>query len=642
MSGFQQDILSCSILPDRQALTAVRKRRVNGCLSVACHIFTKPKDSLNYPLIMKTALLILCACFVAPAHASWSQPTSQDSGSKKSGIYLNQIGFYPAGPKKAIVIGAVSQGFEIVEAGSGKLVFTGTLSGPRKAGFSDYTGQTADFSTVNGSGTFIVRSEGVADSYPFEIKDQVLDEVAKASIKGFYYQRMSTALKEKFAGKWARKAGHPDTVVYVHPSAASSARPEGTVISAPKGWYDAGDYNKYVVNSGITMGTLMSAYEDFPEYYKSLELNIPESGDGVPDILDEVLWNLRWMLKMQDTDGGVYHKLTTARFEGMVMPNEATSKRWVVQKSTTAALDFAAVTAQAARVFSSFESHLPGLADSCLTASKRAWAWARQHPDRLYRQEEMNSQFEPDVHTGAYGDNNAEDELIWAACELYATTGDETYYEAVTIWPDENIKVPSWRNVLLPGYYTLVRFGDKLEGAAKADLPALKDKIKNFADHLVMGAEDRTWQTVMGASAAYFVWGSSAVAANQGVALIQAYKLTGDEKYLHHALSNVDYLLGRNATGFSFVTGFGEKSPMFPHHRPSVADGVDEPVPGLLSGGPNPGQQDNCAGYPSKIPDESFVDDACSYASNEIAINWNAPLAYLLGAVEALRGNRKM
>jgi endoglucanase len=144
---------------------------------------------------------------------------------------------------------------------------------------------------------------------------------------------------------------------------------------------------------------------------------------------------------------------------------------------------------------------------------------------------------------------------------------------------------------------------------------------------------------VMGKTPQDFVWGSSAVAGNQGIALVQAYRLTGDERYLHFALANLDYLLGRNATGYSFVTGFGDKPPMHPHHRPSIADGVTQPVPGLLVGGPNPRapQQDRCTSYTSEVPDEVYSDDACSYASNEIAINWNAPLAYLAAALEALQ-----
>src|SRR5690606_23356989 len=130
--------------------------------------------------------------------------------------------------------------------------------------------------------------------------------------------RASMELEEEYAGAWSRPAGHPDTQVEIHTSAAGKDRPAGTFIPSPGGWYDAGDYNKYIVNSGITTGTLLSAYEDFPAYFNALELKIPESKNNLPDLLDEVLYNLRWMLSMQDpADGGVYHKLTTADFEGM-------------------------------------------------------------------------------------------------------------------------------------------------------------------------------------------------------------------------------------------------------------------------------------------------------------------------------------
>ncbi len=249
----------------------------------------------------------------------------------------------------------------MIEAGTSKKAFAGKLSEPRKSEFSDKTTCIADFSSLTKEGTYVLEIPGIGKSYPFEIKANVLDEVSRASIKGFYYQRLSTDLPEKFAGKWKRPAGNPDNKVIVHPSAASDKRPAGTIISSPRGWLDAGDYNKYVVNSGITTGTMLSAYEDFPDYYKSLSLNIPESNNAIPDLLDETLWNLRWMLTMQDpNDGGVYHKLTNANFDKMVMPHECNNPRYVVQKGTAAALDFAAVMSQASRVFRRFSREFPG------------------------------------------------------------------------------------------------------------------------------------------------------------------------------------------------------------------------------------------------------------------------------------------
>lgn len=385
------------------------------------------------------------------------------------------------------------------------------------------------------------------------------------------------------------------------------------------------------------MGTLLSLYEDFPLYFDTLKLNIPESGDKVPDLLNEILWNLRWMFTMQDpADGGVYNKVTNAAFDGMIMPSQCVTPRYLIPKGTTATLDFAAVMAQAGRIFVKFKEVLPGLSDSCMSAAVKAWDWAVLNPKVEYDQDKMNKEFNPVIKTGGYGDTYFSDEFIWAAAELYVSTKNSDYYKAKNIVPDSLMPVPSWSQVKLLGYYSLARHQRKLKGTAKKDFKIIRAGLIKAADRLIAGASERAYQAVIGHSVRDFVWGSNAVAANQGILLIQVYKLTADKKYLDYAIGNLDYLLGRNATGYSFVTGMGHKPPMFIHHRQSEADFIDEPVPGLLAGGPNPGQQDKCTTYTSKIADESYTDDSCSYASNEIAINWNAPAAYLAGAIEAL------
>ena len=179
-------------------------------------------------------------------------------------------------------------------------------------------------------------------------------------------------------------------------------------------------------------------------------------------------------------------------------------------------------------------------------------------------------------------------------------------------------------------YYTLVRNGKS---------PQMKDSLLSLANKLVSSMPRSAFHTVMGQSARDFIWGSNSVAANQGMLLISAYRIDPKKIYLEGALSNLDYILGRNATGYCFVTGAGSRSPMHPHHRPSEADGIAEPVPGLLAGGPNPGRQDKC-NYPFTEPETAYVDDVCSYASNETAINWNAPLVYLVSAIEAIMQGR--
>ncbi|SKB48828.1 glycoside hydrolase family 9 protein [Dyadobacter psychrophilus] len=551
-------------------------------------------------------------------------------------IRVNQVGFYPNGQKIAIVLGEKQTAFELKDASSGKTVLKGKLSEPRINQHSGKTSRIADFSSVRKAGKYFVEVPALGKSAAFEIKEKVFKDVAAASLKGFYYQRVSIDLPEKFAGKWARPAGHPDDKVLIHASAASESRPENSVISSPRGWYDAGDYNKYIVNSGITMGTMLSLYEDYPSFCENFITNIPESNNGVPDVLDEALWNLRWMLTMQDpADGGVYHKLTNPRFDGMIMPHAAKNPRYVVQKGTAATLDFVAVMAQSARIFKNFENKFPGLADSCVTAAVKGWEWAKKNPVVLYSQDEMNKKFDPDVVTGAYGDRDAKDEWVWAGAEMYALTKKADYLKDINFSADQPMPLPTWSQVKTLGYYTMIRFAEELKTDPSLT-NSLKKNIISFADNLLIDLEKQPYHTVMGKTAKDYSWGSSSVAANQGIALLYAFKLTKNPKYAQAAQGNLDYLLGRNATGYCFLTGFGSKRVMHPHHRPSVADGIVDPVPGLLSGGPNPAQQDKCTTYTSKFADESFTDDDCSYASNEIAINWNAPMVYLSAALEAL------
>ncbi len=551
-------------------------------------------------------------------------------------IFCNQLGFYTGSRKIAAVWSSEKLRYKISDERTGRVVWEGESEAPVQNSISGKWLAVLDFSLLKEEGDFRLTLHDRPDTVwaRFSIGAGIFDSLAKGALKGFYYQRASTALPELYAGKWKRAAGHSDREVLVHASAASSSRPVNSVISSPGGWYDAGDYNKYIVNSGISTATLLSLFEDFPEYAGTVEAGLPESGNGLPDLLNEALWNLRWMLTMQDpADGGVYHKLTNARFDGVVMPHQADSPRYVVQKSTNAALNFAAVMAQSARIFKKYEVVLPGLSDSCSAAARKAWDWSDQYPDSLYRQSRNNERFDPPVATGTYEDHDLSDERFWAATELWLATADDKFIRHIQLKKDRDIPVASWNQVLPLAYFSLVRLVPERQGPVYQDAKAA---IVSAADRLVRRAWENSFRTVMGAARDDFMWGSSGYAANQGILLITAYRLTGNREYLAAAAGNLDYILGLNPTGYCFVTGFGSKRVMHPHHRPSEADGVPEPVPGLLSGGPNRGRQDQCATYPNDWDNEAFTDDYCSYASNEIAINWNAPLVYLVWGLNAL------
>lgn len=543
-------------------------------------------------------------------------------------IKLNQLGFLPESAKWAVVPAGNATSFKVINTTTNAEVFSGNLSAAATWSASEESVKLADFSSVKTPGDYLVRVEGVNDSYRFTIATDVYNALTAASIKAFYFNRNSAELLTTHAGVFARPLGHPDTQVLVHPSAASAARPAGTVISSPKGWYDAGDYNKYIVNSGIATYSLLAAYEHFPEMFNSQNLNIPESGDELPDLLNETLWNLEWMLSMQDpNDGGVYHKLTNKNFDGTVMPHQATSERYVVQKTTAAALDFAAVMATASRVVAPYETQLPGMSANMLAAAESAWAWAVANPAITYQQP-------TDIKTGEYGDGNLADEFAWAAAELYITSKKDAYYTAMKP-ADTFASVPSWGDVRSLGWISLAHHRDNL--TAVADKQLIANRIDGLAANLQSVWAGSAYRVTMQKND--FVWGSNSVALGQAMMLVQAYRLNGKREYLDAAQAMLDYVLGRNATDMSFVTGYGDKATMHPHHRPSEADGIAEPIPGFIAGGPQPGQQDKSGcnvPYPSNIAAKSYLDNWCSYASNEIAINWNAPLVYVSAAIQAL------
>ena len=555
------------------------------------------------------------------------------ASSVKNPIKVNQVGYLTHESKIATIEPEAKTKSFLIRDQEGKTIWRTKHATNKKSPFSSKIRQEIDFSSITKPGRYTLVAGRHQQS--FIISSDPYTEALKASIKGYYYQRSGESLERKYAGEYARPAAHLDSHVMVHPSAATPKRPAGTIISSPKGWYDAGDYNKYIVNSGFTLGLILQSYQLHQDRFNSLNLQIPESDNKIPDILDEMMYNLEWMLTMQDpTDGGVYHKLTTPNFEGFVMPEDCKQQRYVVQKTTTAALDFAATMALAARIYQRF----PEFQSFCrqgIEAAERAYAWAVKHPTVYYDQDGNNKKFSPAIHTGGYGDNHTEDEFFWAATELYLTTSETSYLEQAKQFVPDEFSIPSWGNVAGLGIFQWVN--QELLGtpeAGKLPMEVLKESLKEKCDESIKELATSSFHSIFGNSAQDFHWGSNSESClGRGIAQMYEYALTKDSKYRQAALSTLDYFFGRNATGYCYLTGFGTQRVMNIHHRISAADNIKEPVPGLVAGGANKGQEDAefVPAYASNIPDESYQDNVGSYASNEIAINWNAYLVSLLG-----------
>lgn len=549
-------------------------------------------------------------------------------------IRRNQVGSYPQQEKVVVVEGVNPSGKVRITTPDGKVVKAKAV---RKAvsPLSQKTRYVVNLGELTAPGDYRVAVG--KEACMLHVSEHPYRDIATASLRLFYLIRSGVPIVDAVYG---RPLGHPDTQVLVHNSAASPLRPAGTVISSPYGWYDAGDYNKYVVNSAFSIGLMFAAYELQRDYFGHLCTNIPESTNQTPDLLDEMMFNLQWLFSMQDPyDGGVYHKLTTPNFEGMVMPIDCHQPRYVVAKSVTATLDFAAVMADAARLYEPFQQDYPGFTAQAAAVAERAYQWAKENPKAFYHQHQLK---DPAVTTGGYGDGSAADEFFWAATALWRLTGKKAYLDDALQYQPKQFTTPSWGNVATLGAYDwltspLVGLPDE----AGRLCGEMLNQLMAYCDAVIVGADESSFQSPYGNKARDFGWGCLAEhCCCQAMALLYADRLMGTEKYRRYALQNADYLLGRNATGYCFVTGFGDKSPMHPHHRVSEADGIAAPLPGMLVGGPNPGQQDKREvgpdGYPSNNPDESYADMMESYASNEIAINWNASLVAFLCWLDAL------
>ena len=539
-------------------------------------------------------------------------------------VAVDQAG-YTTAARKVAILAAPADSFRVIHAATRLTVFHGA---PRGAATPDpATGLElwkADFSTLRTPGEYVLFTSTGDSSQHFMISDSVYHPVFRASLKAFYYQRCGTSLSPAHAGPFGRKDPCHLTDGIFH-----STVPDDSIgRNVTGGWHDAGDYGKYVVNAGVTMGTLLAAYEWFPGKFASDALNIPESGNGIPDLLDEARYELLWFLTMQDANGGVFFKVTHENFEGFVRPEADGGARHIYPISSTATANFTAVMARAARVFSSIDS---AFAAGCLDAAVKGWRFLVKNPSIVPAGGFRNP---PGTVTGEYGDRNDSDERLWASAELFLASGDagaHRYYTDHYASGGIVTSTMTWSDLGALAHLAYLRgnrpgISTRVQQEIRRSLIVYCQSLLQLHDLSGFGSALELQD---------YIWGSNSQVLNNAVLLIIGGEEGGSPAFLPAALDQLHHVLGTNAHGQSFVTGIGAKRTMHPHHRPSGSDGIVEPVPGLISGGPNRNVKQDPAlasRFSSATPPAlCYIDDEASYASNEIAINWNAPLVFVAG-----------
>ncbi|MFI8825490.1 glycoside hydrolase family 9 protein [Streptomyces sp. NPDC053431] len=589
-------------------------------------------------LRLPTALLAGALLFggLTPAPAGASVPTT---AAATTAVRVNQVGYLPDGPKRATVVSTATQALTWqLRNAAGTVVASGSTV-PRGADTpSGQSVQVADFSSYRSTGSGYVLAVDGSDSAPFDIRADLYDTLRADSMAFFHHQRSGIAVDASLVGSaYARPAGH----LGVAPNLGDTSVPCQTGVcdysqDVRGGWYDAGDHGKYVVNGGISTWLLVNSFERAKRAGRDAPLGdstlrVPERGNGTPDVLDEARWELDFLMRMQVPEGRPYagmafHKVHDAAWTGMPMrPDQDPQPRELHRPSTAATLNLAAAAAQCARVFRPYDS---AYADRCLAAARRAWAAAQANPA-------VYAPASDSTGGGAYEDTRVTDEFYWAAAELYATTGESAYRDAVTSssWhTSADAFGPygfGWADTAALGRLVLATVPN---GLPATDLARVRASVTTAADGYLSRMAAQGYAVPVPADG-YF-WGSNGEVADDAVVMAVAGELSGDGRYRTGALETLDYLLGRNALGRSYVTGYGETSSQNQHHRfwaHQLDASLPHPPAGSLAGGPNSGLQDSVAQekLAGCAPAACYVDDIGSYSTNEVAINWNAPLAWL-------------
>lgn len=534
-------------------------------------------------------------------------------------ILVNQAGFRTQGPKQIAVRsgdkvtgGLIS--FDLIECETDRIVKSTTAkvtaTSDRHIGFANLSG-------INIQGIFCLQS-GEVSSSPFRISDTPFEETERALTRAFYLQRCGVALEDTETGLVHLACHHQDAL------SRKSREPH----NCAGGWHDAGDFGKYVASTSVVIGELLSLYEEDPGRFEDGALGIPEGGDGEADLLSEVRVGLDWLVKMQRPSGAVERKVSGNDWPLMTVSPEAdTQERFAYGASTADTAKAAAALAIAARIFGAGEGN------QYLEAAERAWGFLETRP-----QAEVEETPGDDNGSGSYLPENRpakswdKTDRFWAALELYLTTGKAVYRKSIKkhassmyIWP------ATWSNPSLIGLLNHLRM------EARDDIADLRSEIKKRLIERASEYEKTSRLSPWGVATLDFSWGSNREVAARGRILAAAYEQTGDGKFLSAAISQADYLLGKNPQGLSFVTGIGTRSVQNPHHRLDLAArtrGVKQVIPGLLVGGPNNDASEEELSSMAGV--DRYRDHAASFETNEFAIDYNAAFLSLLGRLSVV------
>ena len=528
-------------------------------------------------------------------------------------VRVNQLGYLTTEQKRCTFIYSCGDLFDVVNAETNEIAYTGAIVGRIEDGYTAETDYYGDFTNLRFPGIYFIRTQNGLISQPFVISSDPYSVLQGSAIRMLSYQRCGQELTE-----WAGALAHPAC----HTGEANFYLTD-VMKDVTGGWHDAGDFGRYVPTGTKAVNDLMLAYLTAPDEFTD-NIGSPDSGNGIPDILDEARYEMEWLLKMQLEDGSVYCKATSAGFPSdSTAPENDTLPVLLFAPDTVSTADAAGSFAIASMAFREIDA---AFADRCLEAGKNAERYLSHHRDYKLT---INP---PDVSAGQYLDESDADARFTCKMALYAATGDKHYAEdAKEIYEeyDSVINSVSWKSNGIFGAYLFLTAPN-----AETDDPEfykeILGRLKNAADGMVSAAGGSAY----GVSNIMYEWGSNSFVCNDGIVLAMAYDVTGEQTYLQTAIEQLNYVLGKNSLDYCFVSGFGTRSPKNQHNRLTVSK--QTMMEGALSGGPDASREDDVMEVmPGNTPPaKMYKDDYHSYSTNEVAIYYNSALIYLIAAIE--------
>lgn len=504
---------------------------------------------------------------------------------------VNQVRYLPAARNVFVISQAADAAlggapFRIVDQ-DGTVRFSGRLA-PKAIDDSAQTGEEVfqgDFSSLTRSGRYRVVAGGM-HSAPFRIAPDVCNPLYRSALDCFRLIRCGGPVEDRATG-----IRHPAC----HTGDASF-HGNGPKLDLTGGWHNACDCGKHVIEAAISCAWMLNLAE--------LE------GIRHPALLDEARWGLDWILKMQQPDGGVLTKVDSEdHFSLAASPDRDPFPRYYKPASCISTGDAVGVLCLASRVYRTIDARF---AARCLVAAKRGWAWTEAHPNSVYVDAD-------------YIDHDPSQEKLWALGEMARTTGARGLQDR---WLRDSARVglrpPSWMEPQFFGFL------------AQRARPGLVQAIRAVCDPMVAKSEANGYGVLLDPTE--YTWGSNETLLARTSMLLCCAKITGDARYRRCAKRQMDWLLGTNGLGLSFVVGFGARSVTHPWHWTAIALG--KLMPGWVTGGPNRWESgDPMATAKIRLgtpPAKCLVDangGTGSYSTNEGETTENAALVFAVGCL---------